>query len=101
MVEDQEWYFGLMREAGGYRIVASGPKKAGVWQAMAHIAVATMVVTRDDLPDLCIGETELRRWLPNDSARSSVQGQGISARQPPGKGEESGPKSACERARPS
>jgi hypothetical protein len=71
MVESREWFFGLMREAGGYRIVASGPKRAGVWQAMAHIAVATMVVTRDDLPDLCIGETELRRWLPGTAAVST------------------------------
>ena len=58
------WYFGLMREAGGYRIVAAGPTPARVDRELAHIQVATMIVTQDELPPLGIGASELSRWLP-------------------------------------
>ena len=59
-----QWYFGLMREAGGYRIVAAGPSPARVDRELAHYQVATMIVTQDDLPPLGIGPSELSRWLP-------------------------------------
>ena len=37
------WYFGLMREAGGYRIVAAGPSVARIDRELAHYQVATMI----------------------------------------------------------
>ena len=64
------WYFGLMREAGGYRIVAAGPTVARVDRELAHYQVATMIVTRDDLAPLGIGASELSRWLPPKTSPS-------------------------------
>ena len=66
------WYFGLMREAGGYRIVASGPSRARVDRELAHIQVATMIVTQEDLPPLGIGASEISRWLPLNTPSSST-----------------------------
>ena len=60
----EPWFFGLMREAGGYRIVAAGPNAARINREIEHYPVATMVVTREALPSLNIGEVEIRRWLP-------------------------------------
>ena len=63
-VSDRPWFFGLMRDAGSYRIVAAGEREAQVRREMAHIEVPTMVVTAEDLPDLGIGDAERQRWLP-------------------------------------
>ena len=64
------WYFGLMREAGGYRVVSAGPTVARVDRELAHYQVATMIVTQEDLAPLGIGASELGRWLPPTTSTS-------------------------------
>jgi hypothetical protein len=61
------WYFGLLREAGSYRIVAAGASEGRVNRALAEQTNPTMVVTLDDLPSLGVSEREWRRWLPSEA----------------------------------
>ena len=61
---EHSWFFGLLREAGGYRVVAAGPSEGRVRRALATHTTPTLVVTREDLPALGVSETEWRRWLP-------------------------------------
>ena len=58
------WFFGLLRESGGYRIIAAGPTEGRVRRAMADQSAPTLVATWDELAGLGIGEAERRRWLP-------------------------------------
>ncbi len=58
------WYFGLLRDAESYRIVASGGNRSSVFRQLDGYSMPTMVVTREDLAGLGIGESEISRWLP-------------------------------------
>lgn len=58
------WFFGLLREAGGYRIVAAGPSEARVRRELDPYTNPTLIATLEDLPSLNVGEVEWRRWLP-------------------------------------
>jgi hypothetical protein len=73
-VAGEAWFFGLLREAGGYRIVAAGPTEGRVRRAMEGQTNPTLIVTQDDLASVGIGEREWRRWLPE--ALAAQQGPG-------------------------
>jgi hypothetical protein len=60
--------FGLLREAGGYRIIAAGPTEGGVRRALEGQTNPTLIVTREDLPSVGISEREWRAWLPAPAA---------------------------------
>ena len=72
---DGGWYYGILRDAGGYRIVASGPDPRRIDREIAHHAMPTMVVTREDLVGLCISDSELRRFLPSQLAEPQTPGR--------------------------
>jgi hypothetical protein len=78
----EAWYFGLLREAGSYRIVAAGPREGRVRRALEGYTNPTMVVTRDDLSSLGVSEREWRRWLPE--AQGGLAGSGGPGGPPPG-----------------
>ena len=63
-----QWFFGLLRESGSYRIVAAGPTEARVRRAMADQTAPTLVATWDELSGLGIPDSERRRWLPDAPA---------------------------------
>ena len=68
------WYFGLLREAGSYRIVAAGASEGQVNRALEAHSSPTMVVTLDDLPSLGLSERDWRPWLPPDGAPAGAAG---------------------------
>ena len=70
-MNEQPWYFGLLRQSGSYQIVASGPTEARVRRALAAHDAPTLIVTREDLPALGLGEREWRRWLPQETLPQS------------------------------
>jgi hypothetical protein len=72
---DRPWFFGLMREAGGYRIVASGPTEGRVWRELAQYTVPTLVVTLEELPGVGIGEAQWRQWLPRDEVQMNQRSE--------------------------
>jgi hypothetical protein len=78
------WYFGLLREAGSYRIVAAGASEGRVNRALEAHSSPTMVVTLDDLPSVGLSERDWRPWLPPDEAQAQAQAEGTAG----GKGAE-------------
>src|SRR5438094_718373 len=42
-VSPNQWFFGLLRESGGYRIVAAGPTEGRVRRAMADQSAPTLI----------------------------------------------------------
>jgi hypothetical protein len=68
---DRPWFFGLLREGGGYRIIAAGPSEGRVRRALLEQSAPTVVATWDELPALGIGEAEARRWLPQELAQTA------------------------------
>lgn len=71
-MQELTWFFGLIREGGGYRIVASGPTEARVNRELVRYTSPCMVVQRDDLPALGVPEREWRRWLPEERLKREV-----------------------------
>jgi hypothetical protein len=82
------WYFGLLREAGSYRIVAAGASEGRVNRALEAHSSPTMVVTLDDLPSVGLSERDWRPWLPPDQAQAQAQAEGAAGGE--GSGERSG-----------
>ena len=74
------WYFGLLREAGSYRIVAAGASEGRVNRALEGLSNPTMVVTLDDLPSVGVSEREWRRWLPAPAGTKAAGGEGTEER---------------------
>ena len=74
------WYFGLLREAGSYRIVAAGGSEGRVNRALEGLSNPTMVVTLDDLPSVGVSEREWRRWLPAPEGTKAADGEGTAER---------------------
>jgi len=70
----RRWYFGLLREAGSYRIVASGASEGRVNRALEAHSSPTMVVTLDDLPSVGLSERDWRPWLPPEEAPAGAAG---------------------------
>jgi hypothetical protein len=64
----EAWFFGVLREAGSYRVVAAGPSEGRVRRALDGYTNPTMVVTQSDLPSLGVSEREWRPWLPEGQA---------------------------------
>lgn len=76
-MKEESWYFGVVREGGCYRIVAAGPTEGRVRRAMLDQTMPTLVVTRDDLPALGVGESEWHRWLPEaQEGQAAAQAEG-------------------------
>lgn len=72
MSTEKLWFFGLMREAGGYRIVASGPSEARLRRELEQkYTTPTLVATLEELPGLAIGESQWKPWLPEAQGQSS------------------------------
>jgi hypothetical protein len=75
------WFFGVLREAGSYRVVAAGPMEGRVRRALDGYTNPTMVVTESDLPSLGVSEREWRPWLPEGQAAA---GESRTAPEAPG-----------------
>jgi hypothetical protein len=78
------WFFGVLREAGSYRVVASGPTEGRVRRALDGYTNPTMVVTKSDLPSLGVSEREWRRWLPGPEGQAAAE-EAQSAPRAPGR----------------
>ena len=63
-MSEQPWFYGVLREGGGYRLVASGPTEGRVRRAMSAYTTPTMVVLREELSGLGISEKETGKWGP-------------------------------------
>ena len=58
------WFFGLVRESGGYRIAAAGSTEAQVRRALQAETAPTLIAIQEELPPLGISEHAWRPWLP-------------------------------------
>ena len=67
-MNEREWFFGLLREGGCYRIVAADATEGRVRRALTAQGSPTLIVRQEDLPALGVGEKEWRRWLPQAAA---------------------------------